>query len=200
MPKTTNRSTELQTLLTQLNLGTMADVFADVALRAAKEGLSHEAYLYELARLEIEQRTQRRTARLVRASGLPVEKTFRTLALSSTLPKPAIAIGTPQKRILPGDGDEYYRDWQTRGREKSLPGSGWLCRDRGRATPCSGRPPARLSSGFWRRSGTCVCRKSWRNWTSLPASFSTILAMSSMIVTKWRCCLRSWLSGTNANR
>jgi DNA replication protein DnaC len=86
MPKTTNRSTQLQTLLTQLNLGTMADVFADVALRAAKDGLSHEAYLYELARLETEQRTQRRTARLVRASGLPVEKTFRTLALNRLSP------------------------------------------------------------------------------------------------------------------
>ncbi len=86
MPKTINRSIELQTLLTQLNLGVMADVFADVALRAAKEGLSHEAYLYELVRLETEQRTQRRTARLVRASGLPVEKTFRTLALSRLSP------------------------------------------------------------------------------------------------------------------
>src|SRR5713101_2106430 len=86
MPKTTNRSTQLHTLLTQLNLGTMADVFADVALRAAKEGLSHEAYLYELVRLETEQRTQRRTARLVRASGLPMEKTFRTLALSRLSP------------------------------------------------------------------------------------------------------------------
>src|SRR5438128_10889611 len=40
MPKTINRSIELQTLLTQLNLGAMADVFADVALRAAKEELS----------------------------------------------------------------------------------------------------------------------------------------------------------------
>lgn len=86
MLNTTNRSTQLQTLLTHLNLGTMADVFADVALRAAKEGLSHEAYLYELARLETEQRTQRRTARLVRASGLPVEKTFRTLALNRLSP------------------------------------------------------------------------------------------------------------------
>ncbi len=76
-----NRHSELRTLLTQLNLGAMADVFADVALRAAKEGLSHEAYLYELLRLEVEQRTQRRTARLVRASGVPAEKTFRTLAL-----------------------------------------------------------------------------------------------------------------------
>jgi DNA replication protein DnaC len=81
-----NRHLELRTLLTQLNLGAMADVFADVALRAAKEGLSHEAYLYELLRLEIEQRNQRRTARLLRASGLPVEKTFRTLALSRLSP------------------------------------------------------------------------------------------------------------------
>jgi DNA replication protein DnaC len=86
MPKTSNRAIELHTLLTQLNLGAMADVFADIALRAAKEGVSHEAYLYELARLETEQRTQRRTARLVRASGLPVEKTFRTLALSRLSP------------------------------------------------------------------------------------------------------------------
>jgi DNA replication protein DnaC len=86
MLNTTNRSTQLQTLLTHLNLGTMADVFADVALRAAKEGLSHEAYLYELARLETEQRTQRRTARLVRAWGLPVQKTFRTLALHRLSP------------------------------------------------------------------------------------------------------------------
>lgn len=81
-----NRHLELRTLLTQLNLGAMAEVFADIALRAAKEGLSHEAYLYELLRLEIEQRTQRRTARLLRASGLPVEKTFRTLALSRLSP------------------------------------------------------------------------------------------------------------------
>ncbi len=86
MPNPQNRHSQLQTLLTQLNLGAIADVFAEVALRAAKEGLSHEAYLYELARLELEQRTQRRTARLVRASGLPAEKTFRTLALDRLSP------------------------------------------------------------------------------------------------------------------
>jgi len=86
MLNTHNRQTELRALLTQLNLGAMADAAADVALRAAKEGLSHEAYLYELARLELEQRTQRRTARLVRASGLPAEKTFRTFSLSRLTP------------------------------------------------------------------------------------------------------------------
>src|SRR5260370_37048165 len=86
MSQTNNRYSELHTLLTQLNLTGMADVFADVALRATKEGLSHEAYLYELARQEWELRTQRRSARLVRQSWLPVEKTFRTLALSRLSP------------------------------------------------------------------------------------------------------------------
>jgi DNA replication protein DnaC len=86
MPNIPNRHTELHTLLTELNLTAMADGAAPVALRATKEGLSHEVYLYELARIELEQRTQRRTARLVRASGLPMEKTFRTLSLSRLTP------------------------------------------------------------------------------------------------------------------
>lgn len=73
MPKTTHRQHDLHTLLTQLNLTAMADTCADVALRAAKEGLSHEAYLFELARQEWEVRIQRRTTRLLRQSGLPVQ-------------------------------------------------------------------------------------------------------------------------------
>ena len=86
MPSTSNRERDLHTALTQLRLTAIADAFADVALRAAKEGLSHEAYLAELVRLEQEQRTQKRTARMLRASGLPAEKTFRTLSLSRLSP------------------------------------------------------------------------------------------------------------------
>ncbi|GHO55916.1 hypothetical protein KSB_43910 [Ktedonobacter robiniae] len=59
----------------------MAAIFAEVALRAAKEHLTHEAYLWELATHERDLRIQRRTTRLLRASGLPAEKTFRTLDL-----------------------------------------------------------------------------------------------------------------------
>src|SRR6266480_5966726 len=77
-----NRHTELRSLLEHLNLGAMAQAFADVVLKAAKEGLSHEVYLYELATLEEEQRTGRRTARLLRQSGLPQDKTFRTFHLA----------------------------------------------------------------------------------------------------------------------
>lgn len=82
-----NRHHELQALLERLNLGAMASTFADLALKAAKEGLSHEAYLFELAKLEDEQRTQRRSTRLLRASGLPSEKTFRTFE-AARLPAP----------------------------------------------------------------------------------------------------------------
>ena len=74
-----NRHDNLRSLLDQLHLGSMAATFADLALKAAKEGLSHEAYLYELAMQEIERRGQRRVERLLRQSGLPREKTFRTL-------------------------------------------------------------------------------------------------------------------------
>src|SRR6266571_112460 len=75
---TTNRHQELKAILDRLKLVGMAKHFADLALRAAKEGLSHEAYLHELARQEEAIRQERRTERLLRQSGLPVEKTFRT--------------------------------------------------------------------------------------------------------------------------
>ncbi len=73
-----NRHDDLAVLLGRLNLAGMAALFAELALKAAKEGLSHEAYLYELARHEEELRQERRTERLLRQSGLPREKTFRT--------------------------------------------------------------------------------------------------------------------------
>ena len=47
-------------MLQDLKLSTMAAQCSQLALKAAKEGLSHEAFLHELARLECEQRSQRR--------------------------------------------------------------------------------------------------------------------------------------------
>ena len=77
----TSRSQELTALLRRLNLSQMASCFADVAVRAVREGRSHEAYLQELARLECEHRDQQRQRRRIRESGLPLEKTFATLQL-----------------------------------------------------------------------------------------------------------------------
>jgi DNA replication protein DnaC len=76
-----NRQLELQTMLQSLRLPTMAQVCTDLALKSAKEGLSHEAFLYELARLECERRSQQRIERLLAQSGLPREKTFATFQL-----------------------------------------------------------------------------------------------------------------------
>jgi DNA replication protein DnaC len=86
MPKTINQQADLRLLLERLNLGAMATTFADLALKAAKENLSHEAYLYELAKQEEEERIQRRTARLLRQSGLPADKTWRTFKLERLSP------------------------------------------------------------------------------------------------------------------
>src|ERR671934_283949 len=76
-----NRQEELRDLLRTLQLSRMAGTFADLALKAAKERLSHEAFLYELAHLEWEHRTHLRIERRLCQSGLPREKTFRTLQL-----------------------------------------------------------------------------------------------------------------------
>lgn len=73
-----NRHEDLQSLLIKLKLSSMARSCSQLALKAAKEKLSHEAFLYELARLEDEEREQRRIERYLTSSKLPREKTFRT--------------------------------------------------------------------------------------------------------------------------
>src|SRR5258708_14437929 len=100
-PNPINRESELRTLLSRLNLGVMAQMCTDLAVRATKEGLSHEAYLFELARHEEEQRTQRRTARLLHASGLPVDKTFPTFALNRLSPALQFQVEPPKSHSFP---------------------------------------------------------------------------------------------------
>lgn len=83
----TNRYDELVSLLRTLNLSQMAGRFEDVAVRAVREGRSHEAFLHELARLECEHRTEQRRQRRTRESGLPLEKTFRTFQVAALGPR-----------------------------------------------------------------------------------------------------------------
>jgi DNA replication protein DnaC len=88
MSNGSNRHAELVSMLHDLHLPTMADHCTEVAVKATKENLSLEGFLYELARLEREGRTQRRIARYLAESGLPREKTFATFQggrLSPTL-------------------------------------------------------------------------------------------------------------------
>jgi DNA replication protein DnaC len=81
-----SRYTELSRQLQALKLPTMAESFSEIALKAVRNGLSHEAYLHELVRLECEAREQRRRARLLHESGLPREKTFQSLLLGAFPP------------------------------------------------------------------------------------------------------------------
>lgn len=78
----TNRAQELTTMLRTLQLSHTAATVSDLAMRAAREGLTHEAFLYELVQHECAYRQERRIERALRASHLPREKTFRTLQLA----------------------------------------------------------------------------------------------------------------------
>jgi len=81
-----DRHAELTSMLRTLKLPAMAAAFPDLALKAAKAGLTHEAFLYELVRAECVQRDEHRIARLLRRSELPLEKTFRTLQFDRFAP------------------------------------------------------------------------------------------------------------------
>ena len=76
-----DRQTELRSMLRALKLPAIASLYEDLALKAAKGNLTHEAFLYELVRAECLQRDEHRVARLQRLSGLPPDKTFATLQL-----------------------------------------------------------------------------------------------------------------------
>jgi DNA replication protein DnaC len=78
-----NRQAELQQYLRALRLPTIAQQCSEIALKATREGLSHEAFLHEVLRLEVEARTQHRRERLLHLARLPREKTFATLQLDA---------------------------------------------------------------------------------------------------------------------
>ena len=72
----------LEKMLRGMFLATMAENFSDLAVRAAREGLSHEEFLYELTLLERESRDHKKIERLLAGSKLPREKTFAALELT----------------------------------------------------------------------------------------------------------------------
>lgn len=81
-----NLREELLATLRLLNLATMAESFEVTALRAAKETLSHESFLLELARGEYAAKLRRRYDRLLKQSGLLFGKTFASLELKHYTP------------------------------------------------------------------------------------------------------------------
>ena len=67
---------ELETLLKQLHLPTFREHYNELAAKAAHENLSYTEYLLHLCRMEAQLRRYNTIARLIKASKLPLEKTF----------------------------------------------------------------------------------------------------------------------------
>jgi DNA replication protein DnaC len=74
-------------LLRALKLPGFVRAHSEVAEQAEREGWGFDRYLHHLAEIEVEERRCRRIERLLRASGLPFDKTLATLELSR-LPAP----------------------------------------------------------------------------------------------------------------
>jgi DNA replication protein DnaC len=72
---------ELLQYLTELHLPTIREIFEDAARQAEKESLGYERYLLELVNREREERNHRRINRLLRESGLPLEKNIESFDL-----------------------------------------------------------------------------------------------------------------------
>ncbi len=84
----------LRLLLKPLKLPSFASDHAEVARLATEEGWSYTRYLMELCEREIVDRGQRRIERLLRQSGLPLEKTPETLDASKLTAKVRKQLGT----------------------------------------------------------------------------------------------------------
>ena len=77
----------LEMMLKSFKLPTFAREYAAVGDTAAREGLTHPAYLLALARMEAHERADRRTLRLLEESRLPKEKSLASFDLSRLSPK-----------------------------------------------------------------------------------------------------------------
>ena len=62
--------------LKELHLPAMRGCFEETARRAEKETLTYERYLLELAQRECEERRRKRIGKLLKESGLPLEKSL----------------------------------------------------------------------------------------------------------------------------
>lgn len=72
----------LRLLLKQLHLRSIVDNFEQLSVKAQKERFSYEEFLYHLCQIETADRKNRKITRLLKASRLPMDKTFATFELN----------------------------------------------------------------------------------------------------------------------
>lgn len=70
---------ELALCIKELKMPSVLEYFAEYSMTAGKEGWGFERFLYELLNIERENRRERRIAKLLRESKLPLSKTFDML-------------------------------------------------------------------------------------------------------------------------
>lgn len=82
-----NVGEDLTGYLRELHLPAIRRCFADKARQAERDTLGYEQYLLDLVERECQERRQNRITRLLRASGLPLEKTLEGFDLKRLPPK-----------------------------------------------------------------------------------------------------------------
>ena len=78
-------NTHIETLCKELQLSTINDVHHEIANRAAKESWKYGEYLYELLKLEANNRAVRSRATLTKMAGFPTIKTLEQFDFNFTV-------------------------------------------------------------------------------------------------------------------
>lgn len=89
-----NVGSELNDYLKELHLPAIRRVFEETARRATQETLSYEQFLLELMELECQERRSHRIERLLKGSGLDLEKTLENLDMKRLPVKAARQVKT----------------------------------------------------------------------------------------------------------
>lgn len=87
MSATPNVKIELTQNLKSLHLPTIRQCYEEVARQAEREALSYEHYLHELVQRECEAQQENRTAKMLRESQLPLEKSLEAFDTRRLPPK-----------------------------------------------------------------------------------------------------------------
>ncbi len=89
MSRAVDVKAELTQSLKYLHLPTMRQCYEEVAQQAERESLSYKRYLHELVQRECEERQENRTAKMLRESQLPLEKSLGAFDTKRLPPKAA---------------------------------------------------------------------------------------------------------------
>ncbi len=87
------RPEQMIACLKELHLPTVRECYRESAVRARRDSVSYERYLHELIEAERETRRQNRVARMLRLSGLPLEKSLESFDLKRLPTKAAANFG-----------------------------------------------------------------------------------------------------------